>query len=90
MTGSFAKEILDEQTRLKKKRSAILADNEAQDEASRRLKAAAEVLKDALPYITEWNESLIRQLVTQVKVLSKNEIAVTIKGGIEVRERIVG
>ena len=88
--GNQFKEILDEQTRLKKKRSAILADNEAQDEASRRLKTAAEILKDTSPYITEWNEGLIRQLVTQVKVLSKNEIAVTMKGGIEVRERIVG
>ena len=84
------KEILDEQTRLKKKRSAILADNKEQDEVNRRLKTTAEVLKDASPYITEWNESLIRQLVTQVKVLSKKEILVTIKGGMEVRERIVG
>ena len=83
------KEILDEQTRLKKRRSAILADNKEQDEANRRLKAAAEVLKDASPYITEWNEGLIRQLVTQVKILSKKKILVTIKGGIEVREGIV-
>lgn len=88
--GGQFKEILDEQTFLKEKRSAILADNKEQDEVNRRLKAAAEVLKDASPYITEWNEGIIRQLVRQVKVLSKKEILVTIKGGIEVRERIVG
>ena len=42
------------------------------------------LLENAVPYIAEWDESAIRQLVAQVKVLSKNEIIVTLKGGIEI------
>ena len=38
----------------------------------------------AVPHIAEWDESAVRQLVAQVKVLSKNEIIVTLKGGIEI------
>ena len=41
------------------------------------------LLKNAVPHIAEWDETAIRQLVAQVKVLSKNEIIVTLKGGIE-------
>ena len=36
----------------------------------------------------EWDETAIRQLVAQVKVLSKNEISVTLKSGIEIRQSI--
>ena len=42
------------------------------------------LLENAVPHIAEWDESAIRQLVAQVKVLSKNEIIVTLKGGIEI------
>ena len=34
------------------------------------------------------DETAIRQLVAQVKVLSKNEISVTLKSGIEIRQSI--
>ena len=40
-------------------------------------------------YITEWDESAVRQLVETVKVLSKDEIVVTLKGGIEVQQKIM-
>lgn len=42
------------------------------------------LLKNAVPHIAEWDETAIRQLVAQVKVLSKSEIIVTLKGGIEI------
>ena len=42
------------------------------------------LLKNAVPYIAEWDESAVRQLVEIVKVLSKDEIIVTLKGGIEI------
>ena len=45
-------------------------------------------MEDASPHITEWDESAVRQLVETVKVLSKDEIAVTLKGGIEIRQKI--
>ena len=31
----------------------------------------------------------VRQLVETVKILSKDEVAVTLKGGIEIRQKIV-
>ena len=46
------------------------------------------MLKNAVPHIAEWDESAVRQLVAQVKVLSKNEISVMLKSGIEIRQSI--
>ena len=40
-------------------------------------------------YITEWDESAVRQLVETVKILSKDEVAVTLKGGIEICQKIM-
>lgn len=87
--GGQFKEILDEQTFLKEKRSGIPADNSEQAKANQRILDAAQTLENASPYITEWDESAVRQLVETVKVLSKDEIAVTLKGGIEIRQKIV-
>lgn len=87
--GGQFKEILDEQTFLKEKRSGILADNNEQTKANQRIKDAAQTLENASPHITEWDESAIRQLVETVKVLSKDEIAVTLKGGIEICQKIM-
>ena len=39
--------------------------------------------------ITEWDESAVRQLVETVKILSKDEVAVTLKGGIEICQKIM-
>lgn len=52
-----------------------------QAEARRQLRVAA--------YITEWDESAVRQLVETVKILSKDEVAVTLKGGIEICQKIM-
>ena len=46
-------------------------------------------LGNASPYITEWDESAVRQLVETVKILSKDEVAVTLKGGIELCQKIM-
>ena len=77
------------QTFLKEKRSGILADNNEQAKADQRIRDAARTLENASPHITELDESAVRQLVETVKVLSKDEIAVTLKGGIEIRQKIV-
>ena len=87
--GGQFKEILDEQTFLKEKRAGILTDNKEQVKAYQRIMDAAQTLENASPHITEWDESAIRQLVETVKILSKDEIAVTLKGGIEIRQKIV-
>ncbi len=86
--GDQFKEILDEQTALKELRTTILAENKKHAEADRRIRDAAGMLENAVPHIAEWDESAIRQLVAQVKVLSKNEISVTLKSGIEIRQSI--
>ena len=86
--GDQFKEILDEQTALKELRTSILAENKEHAEADRRISDAAGILENAVPHIAEWDESAIRQLVAQVKVLSKNEISVTLKSGIEIRQSI--
>ena len=86
--GDQFKEILDEQTALKELRASILAENKEHAEADRRIRDAAGMLENAVPHIAEWDETAVRQLVAQVKVLSKSEISVTLKSGIEIRQSI--
>ncbi len=52
------------------------------------MKQAEQALQAAEPYITEWNETMIRQLVERVTVLSADEVLVRIKGGAEIRKRM--
>ena len=80
------KAILDEQTSLKERRVAICAEDKAQAETARRIKRAAEAMQSASPYLTEWDEIIIHQLVEQVKVISKGEIEVMLKNGTEIRQ----
>ena len=87
--GGQFKEILDKQTLLKERRSGILADNKEQAKANQRIMDAAQTLENASPHITEWDESAVRQLVKIVNSLSKDEIAVTLKGGIEICQKIM-
>ena len=77
-----------ERNAIKELRTSILAESKKHAEADRRIRDAAEMLENAVPHITEWDESAVRQLVAQVKVLSKNEISVTLKSGIEIRQGI--
>ena len=60
-----------------------------QTKANQRILDAAQTLENASPHITEWDESAVRQLVETVKVLSKDEITVTLKGGFEIRQKIM-
>ena len=57
--------------------------------ANQRILDAAQTLENASPHTTEWDESAVRQLVETVKVLSKDEIIVTLKGGIEMHQKIM-
>ena len=63
--------------------------NNEQAKANQRIMDAAQTLKNASPHITEWDESAVRQLVETVKILSKDEVAVTLKGGIEICQKIM-
>ena len=80
--------ILAEQTALKKQKEAILQGSADANRVCTRMKQAEQALQAAEPYITEWNETMIRQLVERVTVLSADEVLVRIKGGAEIRKRM--
>ena len=61
---------------------------QVQNENRRRITATQDVLADLSPPITEWDELAIGQLVDTVKVISKEEILVTLKGGDEIRQSV--
>ena len=83
-------EILAEQTTLKKQKEALLQSSMDADRVCTRMKQAEQALQAAEPYITEWNENAVRQIVERVTVLSADEILVRIKGGAEIRQRLEG
>ncbi len=73
--GDQFKEILDEQTALKELRATILAESREHAEADRRIRMPQGCWKTPCPHIAEWDESAVRQLVAQVKVLSRTRSA---------------
>ena len=54
---------------------------QVQNENRRRITATQNALADLSPRTTEWDELAIRQLVDTVKVISKEEILITLKSG---------
>ena len=82
------KEILNEQTALKKKRTELEANIQMQDENRRRIVATRNALADMSPHITEWDEIAIRQLVDTVKAISKEEILVILKSGETIKQNL--
>ena len=55
---------------------------------ARRLRWAAEVMEAAPAEVTEWKESIVHQLVEEIRVLSKDEIHVTFRNGTEITQSI--
>lgn len=81
------KRIADEMASLREKRAALLDQQNSDSAASRRIANAMEVLNAGSAYI-EWDESVVRQLVDTVKVLSADRIRVCLQGGIEIEQTI--
>ena len=81
-------EILAEQTALKKQKEEILQSSTDADRVCTRMKQAEQALEATAPTITEWNETVVRQIVERVTVLSADEILVRIKGGAEIKQRL--
>lgn len=82
------KTILAQQAELKTKR-AELEQRQAEDaELTSHMELAADTLEQAGTAITEWDEYQIRALVESVRILSKDEILVRLKSGIEKIERL--
>ena len=83
------KEIMDEAAVLKEKRQAIEEQRKSNTQAIRRIEEAAAVMEGASAEIQEWDETLIRQLVDTVKVVSEEHITVILRGGIQVEQDMI-
>lgn len=80
--------ITEEIGALKEKKAFILAQQESNSAANRRVRDAVAVLSAGSAEIEEWDESVIRQLVDMVMVLSADRIRVYLRGGMEI-ERVL-
>lgn len=83
------KAIADETASLKERRAQLVKARQNCESENRRLNDAVQTLQQAPAEIQEWNETLIRQLVETVTVVSAEEIIVTLKGSTEVHQRMV-
>ena len=81
------KRIADEMAGLKEKRAALLERQNSDSAADWRIRNAVDILSAGSAYI-EWDESVVRQLVDTVKVLSADRIRVCLQGGIEIEQTI--
>lgn len=77
-----------EMTALKGKRESILKQQEVDTHMSRRIDEVIRVMENISPDIKEWDESLIRQLVETVTVLSAQKIIVRLRGGVEIEQEL--
>ena len=80
--------ISDEMTELKEKRARLLDRQNSSSAINQRIQDAVNVLNAGSSEITEWDESVIRQLVDTVKVLSADRIRVYLRGGMEIEQTL--
>lgn len=80
------KAINDELSALKSRKSLLLEQQSRDSAANWRVDEAVELLNGGTAELTEWDESVIRQLVETVKVISKEKILVTLQGGIQIEQ----
>ncbi len=85
--GDF-KRITDAVADLKEKRSRLLEQQNSDSASSRRIQDAINILNTGSAEIAEWDESIVRQLVDTVKVLSADRINVRLQGGVEIEQAI--
>lgn len=80
------KQITDDMTALKEKRATLLNQQNEDSAVGRRIREAVKILESSTEKITVWDESIIRQLVDKVKVLSATRILVYLRGGMEIEQ----
>ena len=83
------KRITDTLAQLKAEKGRLLEQQSESTAAAYRVREAAAVMEQVSAEITKWDESLIRQLVDTVKVLSADKIKVYLHGSIEIEQDIV-
>ncbi len=83
------KSIMDEAAKLKEKRVFLEEQCRSNAAAAHRIEDAASAMECGQAEKIEWDETLIRQLVDTVKVVSANKIVVYLRGGIEIEQDIL-
>ena len=83
------KAINDELSALKSRKALLLEQRSRDSAANWRVDEAVGLLSEGTAELTEWDESVIRQLVETVKVISKEKILVTLQGGIQIEQDMV-
>ena len=86
-TADFQR-ITNEIAELKDRKSYLLEQQQNDSAANKRISDAMELLNGHSAEITEWNESIIRQLVDSVKVLSVDRVRICLRGGIELERTV--
>lgn len=80
--------IMDEAAELKEKREKIEELQQQNSQANLRIETAAAVMEQVAAEITQWDEPVIRGLVDTVKVISKDQIEVYLRGGSVVKQKV--
>ena len=81
--------ITSEIAALKEQRMRLEAQRTSNTAAIQRMSTAASLLSEAPPELTVCDETVIRQVVDTVKVVSENQIVVYLQGGAAVTQEIV-
>ena len=82
------KVIFAQQAELKAKHAELKQQQAEDTELTSHMEQATDTLEQAGTAIIEWDEYQIRALVESVRILSKDEILVRLKSGIEKTERL--
>ena len=83
------KRITDTAADLKEKRAQLLEQQNSDCAVNQRIADAVNILNTSSSEITEWDESIIRQLVDTVKVLSADRISIRLQGGMEIEQELI-
>ena len=78
--------INSEMSELKEQQNLLLQREQNDSVASRKISDAVNILNAGSNEISEWDESMIRQMVDEVRVLSEDRIIVRLRGGMEVEK----
>lgn len=82
------KNIMEEVSTLRKKRTFLEEQRRNNAVASQRIESATSAMEHGQAEKLEWDETLIRQLVDTVKVISAEKIVVYLHGGFEIEQEL--
>ncbi len=82
------KNIMEEVSALRKKRAFLEEQRRNNAAASQRIESATSVMEHGQAEKLEWDETLIRQLVDTVKVISAEKIVVYLRGDFEIEQEV--